>query len=72
MEIINDSAFRDTGITAFIVPNTTHTIEYAAFQESNMATISFQEPSQVQTIGQQAFSETSLTTFAVPNTVHTI
>lgn len=64
---IGSNAFTGRSLTSLTLPNTLTTIEMAAFQSNQIASILF--PSSVTTIGPSAFYGNNLTSVDIPNTV---
>ena len=68
---ISHSGFSNTGITSVTIPNTVKTIGRRAFHGcEQLQTVTFEEGSQLQTIGEEAFAEcTALAEITLPRSV---
>ena len=71
---IDNAVFKDKAkLNNFVIPSTVTTIGTNAFQGcSGLTNLSFQDGSQIQTIGQGAFSDCGITSITIPQSVQTI
>ena len=66
-------AFRSTGITTLVVPNTVTAIDGYAFSYcSTLVSVSFEADSSLLTIGDAAFQGAVIRSIYIPNTVTSI
>lgn len=67
---VGDTAFKDSPVTAIIIPDSVVTIGAQAFRGSNIMSVTI--PNSVKTINTGAFSNSKLTAVTIPDSVTTI